>query len=121
VAHFAKINENNEVVEVIVVNNNDIKNLEFPESESVGQDFLRSIGLDGTWLQTSYNKKFRGNYAGPGFTYDSTLDAFISPKPHDSWVFDEGSYGYKAPVAPPLDSSKMYDWDETSRSWKVTN
>lgn len=78
-AHFAKI-ENNLVTEVIVINNSDCGNLEFPASEPIGQAFIASIGLEGTWLQTSYNNNFRSKFAGIGFTYDSTTDTFIVPQ-----------------------------------------
>jgi hypothetical protein len=77
-AHFAKIN-NNIVTDVIVVSNSDCGDVEFPESEPIGQAFLASLGLNGEWLQTSYNANFRGVYAGIGFTYDSALDEFVAP------------------------------------------
>jgi hypothetical protein len=77
-AHFARI-ENGIVAQVIVVNNETLGNLEYPESEAVGQEFIASLGLDGTWKQTSYNGNFRGKYAGSGMTYDAELDEFIAP------------------------------------------
>jgi hypothetical protein len=77
-AHFAKIN-GNLVEQVIVVSNDDVDNLPFPESEPIGQAFIASIGLGGNWLETSYNNNFRGTYAGVGFTYDDTLDEFVPP------------------------------------------
>jgi hypothetical protein len=77
-AHFAKIN-GNLVEQVIVVSNDDVDNLPFPESEPIGQAFIASIGLNGNWLETSYNNNFRGTYAGVGFTYDDTLDEFVPP------------------------------------------
>lgn len=77
-AHFAYL-EDNLVKQVIVVANSDCGDLEFPESEPVGQEFLASIGLDGVWLQTSYNNKFRGRYAGIGCTYDPVADVFVEP------------------------------------------
>lgn len=77
-AHFAKIN-NNIVTDVIVVSNSDCGDVEFPESEQIGQAFLASIGLNGEWLQTSYNANFRGVYAGIGFTYNPSLDQFVAP------------------------------------------
>jgi hypothetical protein len=77
-AHFARI-ENGIVGQVIVVNNETLGDLEFPESEAVGQEFIASLGLDGTWKQTSYNATFRGKYAGSGDTYDSELDEFVAP------------------------------------------
>ena len=77
-AHFAKV-EDGIVEQVIVVNNETLGDLEFPASESVGQEFIASLGLDGTWKQTSYNANFRGKYAGSGDTYDSELDEFVAP------------------------------------------
>jgi hypothetical protein len=77
-AHFAKV-ENGIVTEVIVVNNETLGDLEFPESEPVGQEFIASLGLAGTWKQTSYNANFRGSYAGLDYTYDSELDEFVAP------------------------------------------
>ncbi len=85
-AHFAKIDETNIVQEVIVVDNSNVDNLPFPESEPVGQAFIASIGIGGTWLQTSYNNNFRGTYAGIGFYYDSILDVFQEPVPVPSEV-----------------------------------
>lgn len=76
-AHFAKI-ENNVVTEVVVIGNDDCGGGEFPESEPIGQAFLKSCGFAGTWLQTSYHANFRGLYAGIGFTYDADLDQFVA-------------------------------------------
>lgn len=78
-AHFAKV-ENNLVGQVIVVANSDCGGGEFPESEHIGQAFIASLGLEGTWLQTSYNGNFRGTYAGIGFTYDEESDTFVAPE-----------------------------------------
>ena len=80
-AYFAQINATNTVLEVIAVNNETIDYLPFPESEPVGQAFIASLGLSGTWLQTSYNANFRGIYAGIGFTYNPLLDVFVQPEP----------------------------------------
>lgn len=78
-AHFARV-EDNIVREVIVINNEVLENKEFPESESIGIAFCKSLyGADTNWLQTSYNANFRGKYAGAGDTYDAQLDEFISP------------------------------------------
>jgi hypothetical protein len=77
-AHFAKI-ENGTVSTVIVVNNETLGNLDFPDSEAVGQEFIASLGLVGTWKQTSYNANFRGKYAGSGDTYDEANDVFVAP------------------------------------------
>jgi hypothetical protein len=77
-AHFVKI-QNGIVATVIVVNNETLGNLEFPESEPVGQEFISLLGLDGDWIQTSYSGSFRGCFAGIGYTYDSALDVFVEP------------------------------------------
>jgi hypothetical protein len=82
-AHFAKV-DNNIVQEVIVISNDDCNNLEFPESEPIGQAFIASIGLLGEWLQTSYSGSFRNIYAGPGVTFDASLGEygeFVAPPP----------------------------------------
>ena len=79
-AHFAKVN-NNIVTDVIVVANSDCDNLEFPESEPVGQAYIASLGIEGEWLQTSYSGSFRGCYAGIGYTYNPALDQFEPPAP----------------------------------------
>ena len=80
-AHFAQVNDNNMVLRVIVVSNDDVDNLPFPESEPIGQAYIASIGLTGTWLETSYNNNFRGTYAGIGSVYDAELDEFVAPTP----------------------------------------
>jgi hypothetical protein len=82
-AHFAKV-ENGIVTEVIVVNNETLGDLEFPASEAVGQEFIASLGLDGTWKQTSYNATFRGKYAGAGDTYDEANDLFVLEVTNDN-------------------------------------
>lgn len=116
-AHFAKINiKNNTVEQVIVVDNNSIQNLEFPQSEIEGQKFIKSIGLKGTWMQTSYNSKFRKNYAGVGFTYDSVRNAFIPPKPYESWSLNEDTCLWEPPMPRPSNSD-LYVWDEKNKKW----
>jgi hypothetical protein len=80
-AHFAQVNDDNIVEQVIVIANDACDNLPFPESEPVGQAYIASIGLAGTWLQTSYNGNFRGLYAGPTMIYEPTLDQFAYPTP----------------------------------------
>jgi hypothetical protein len=79
-AHFAKINSNNEVTQVIVIANSDCGNLAFPQSEVAGQAFIASLGIEGTWKQTSYHGNFRGRYAGIGYKYDATTNEFIAPE-----------------------------------------
>jgi len=83
-AHFAQVSETNTVTDVIVVNNETIENLPFPESEPIGQEFIASLGLPGLWLQTSYSNSFRGVYAGLGCHFDPTIGEygeFINPAP----------------------------------------
>jgi hypothetical protein len=94
-AHFAKM-DNIYVTEVLVVNNSDIDNLPFPESEPVGQAYLQQLfGADTVWQQTSYNGNFRYNYAGIGYTFDAAAQpsgAFIAPYPGEGWVLDTTTY-----------------------------
>ena len=113
-AHFAKI-ESNLVTQVIVVDNSDILDDEGNESEEIGVKYCTDL-LGGTWVQTSYNNNFRKNYAGIGYTYDSSRNAFIAPNPYPSWVLDETTCKYEAPVAYPSDG-KYYRWNETTTSW----
>lgn len=113
-AHFAQL-ENNVVKQVIVVSNQDILDDKGQESEEVGIKFCSNL-LGGTWKQTSYNAKIRKNYAGIGYTYDEGRDAFIPPKPFASWLLDEDTCQWKAPVDYPTDG-KRYTWDEETTSW----
>jgi hypothetical protein len=107
-AHFAEIDENNTVVRVLVVPD---------EQEHRGQDFLADdLGLGGRWIQTSYNSRIRKNYAGIGFTFDENRDAFIAPKPYESWQLDESTCVWFAPIERPNDG-KLYDWNEEALSW----
>jgi hypothetical protein len=116
-AHFARINENNIVDEIIVIGNEDCQNLDFPESESVGQEFITSIGLSGNWKQTSYNANFRKKYAGIGDTFDETRDAFITSKPFTSWILNEDTCVWESPIERPS-NGKFYRWNEDEQSWE---
>jgi hypothetical protein len=118
-AHFAGIGLDNVVQQVIVVNNAELLDENGVEQESRGQEFCRTL-LGGTWIQTSYNGKFRKNFAGIGYTYDQARDAFIPPKPHQSWVLEEQTCVWVAP-APAPDDGKTYQWDEDSVSWVEIN
>lgn len=116
-AHFAKLNEHNVVIDVNVVNNSDCDDLPFPQSELVGVAFLTQwSGGYTNWKQTSYNANFRKNYAGIGYIYDATLDAFIPPKPYPSWLLNTQTCQWESPILYPSDG-KMYAWDETTQSW----
>ena len=100
-SHFAKIDTNNVVTEVIVSEQN------FINSGKVGDSFL--------WVQTSYNNNFRKQYAGIGYTYDKVNDVFISPQPYPSWTVD-ASFDWQPPTAMP-DDGKRYNWNEDTTSW----
>jgi len=102
-SHFAEINSDNIVQRVIVAE----------------QDFINSgaVGDSFNWVQTSYNNNFRKNYAGIGYTYDKIRDAFIPPKHFASWIIDDNTCLWKAPIAKP-DDGKIYDWDEENTEWK---
>lgn len=114
-AHFAQLDDQNKVVQVIVVHNNELLDEHGVEQEAKGAEFCRNL-FGGTWLQTSYNGNMRKNYAGVGFTYDSQRDAFIPPKPYVSWVLDEATCCWEAPVPYPTDGER-YTWDEATASW----
>ena len=117
-AHFAKLGPNNVVEQVIVVDNRDTADANGVEKEYIGAAFCEKL-FGGTWKQTSYNGNKRKNYAGIGFTYDEQRDAFIPPKTYASWVLDEATCQWKAPVDMPTDG-QMYSWDEATTSWIVT-
>jgi hypothetical protein len=116
-AHFAQIDENNVVLRVIVVNNEDVGNLEFPESEPVGLAFLNNLYGEGLiWKQTSYNHNFRKGYAIIGGTYNQELDAFVNPKEYPSWVLNTELARYEPPIPFPTDGNNYY-WDESQLNW----
>lgn len=116
-AHFAKLDENNIVIDVNVVSNDVIDNLPFPESEPIGVTFLTEwSGGYTNWKQTSYNNSFRKNYACQTYTYDPALDAFIAPQPFPSWTLDLQTCRWIPPTPYPTDG-KVYYWDETTLAW----
>lgn len=114
-AHFAKIDSNGIVVDVIVVNN-DVLLENGIENEQKGKDFIQGLFGSGTWIQTSYNGSIRKNYAGIGYTYNSDKDAFIPPKPYSSWTLNETTCLWEAPVDHPTDGS-VCEWDEENQQW----
>ena len=115
-AYFAELDENNVVLRVLSVSNTDAPD-PAPANEQQGINFLAGLGLGSNWKQTSYNSTFRKNYAGIGFTFDETRDAFIAPQPFASWVLNETTCQWEAPVAYPTDG-KGYIWDEDTVNWK---
>jgi hypothetical protein len=120
-AHFAKLNENNNVLAVHVVNN-DVITIDGVELEQAGIDFLTGLHGHTLWKQTSYNGSIRKNYAGIGYTYDATRDAFIAPKPFNSWVLDEATCRWQAPTPMPTTEGKFYYWSEDDLTWReITN
>jgi len=114
-AHFAEIGLNNTVVRVIVVNNNVLTDADGNESEQLGVNLCRDL-FGGTWLQTSYNDTIRKNFAATGYTYDAARDAFIPPQPYSSWVLNNTTCNWEAPVTQP-DDGNMYIWNESTLSW----
>jgi hypothetical protein len=120
-AHFAQLDENNVVTQVIVVDNKDTSDANGVEKESIGVAFCERL-LGGTWKQTSYNANLRKNYAGIGYTYNASIDAFVPPKPYASWVLNETTAQWDAPVDMPEDAGtgdppKRYTWDEENTQW----
>ena len=129
-ASFAKIGLNNKVIEVLSVVNEVLHDSNGVEQEAIGIDFLTKLTGYPVWKQTSYNTHggvhnnngtpFRKNHAGIGYTYDEDRDAFISPKPFNSWVLNESTCNWEAPVAYPTDG-KRYFWNETTKNWDLQN
>jgi len=127
-ATFAKIGLNNKVIEVLSVHNNELKDSNGVEQENIGIDFLTKLTGWPIWKQTSYNTiggvhklggtPLRKNFAGIGHTYDEGRDAFIPPKPFNSWVLNETTCVYNAPVAKPNDGNEYY-WNEENQQWDL--
>jgi hypothetical protein len=112
-AHFAKLGVGNIVEQVIVVSN------DIATNEQAGVDFINKLyNTRDVWKQTSYNNNIRKNYAGIGYQYDQTRDAFVPPKPFNSWVLNEQTCRWEAPVARPNDNN-MYIWNETTQNWDL--
>ena len=116
-AHFAEIDSQNIVQRVIVVSNDILLDENDSEQETLGTSFCTNL-LGGTWKQTSYNGNFRKNFAGTGFSYDTTRDAFLAPRPYVSWTLIEETCQWEAPVPYPSDGNR-YSWEEATQSWSL--
>lgn len=115
-AYFAEIDSDGIVLRVISISNADAPDPAPATSEPLGQEFIANVlGLSGTWKQTSYNGNMRKQYAGPGYTYDSAADVFITPQPFPSWTLD-ANHDWQAPVPYPSDGGR-YRWDEDTLAW----
>ena len=119
-AHFAKLGVGNKILRVAVVSN------DVATTEQAGVDFLNNLyGTRDVWKQTSYNGNIRKNFAGVGYTYDQTRDAFIPPKPFNSWILNEETCLWEAPVAKPeltqeqIDNNNYYIWNEETQQWEL--
>jgi hypothetical protein len=127
-ASFAKIGLNGKVIEVLSVVNEVLHDANGIEQESIGIDFLTKLTGYPIWKQTSYNTygginnnggtPLRKNFAGIGYTYDEDRDAFIPPKPFNSWILNEDTCRWEAPVAKPNDEN-MYFWNESTLTWDI--
>ena len=115
-AHFAELDSDNIVLRVVRVENSVILKADNTESELKGKQFLNSLLGSSKWVQTSLSASFRKNFAGIGYSYDSTRDAFIPPKPYASWILNETTCIWEAPVAHPTDGTAC-DWDEENQQW----
>jgi hypothetical protein len=131
-ASFAKIGLNNKVIAVHSVHNNVLKDADGVEQEVIGIDFLTKLHGWAIWKQTSYNTHggvhnnggtpLRKNHAGIGYTYDEDRDAFIPKKPYNSWILNEDTCRWEAPVAMPttqLEENQYYDWNESIINWEI--
>jgi hypothetical protein len=118
-AHFAKLGTGNIVETVISINNSVITDNNGVEQEQLGVDFINKLyNTRDVWKQTSYNRTFRKNYAGIGYQYDQTRDAFIAPKPFNSWILNEDTCQWNAPVAIPINDNR-YTWNELTLTWDI--
>jgi len=115
-AEFAKLNFDNVVIDVLCVNDNEISDANGKINENAGIEFLYKLTGHKNWLLTCLNGLIRKNYAGINYIYDPIKDAFIPPKPFDSWILDQETCKWKPPVPYPLQGNN-YVWDETVLNW----
>jgi hypothetical protein len=115
-AHFAKLDENNIVLEVIVIHNNELLDENGNETEAKGLEFVVNwSGGYQNWKQTSYNKNFRNKFATSGDVYMPEYDVFVSAKPYPSWSLDTQTFLWEAPVLQP--EMGLWNWDEPTQQW----
>jgi hypothetical protein len=120
-AYFAKLGTGNIVENVISINNAVITDANGIEQEQLGVDFINKLyNTRDVWKQTSYNNNIRKNYAGIGYQYDQTRDAFIPPKPFNSWTLNETTCLWESPVVYPTDG-QIYNWNEETTSWDLVD
>jgi hypothetical protein len=120
-AHFANVDENGIVRQVIVVSNSVLLDENNQESEEKGIEFCKQIfGSSSNWIQTSYNNNFRGTFAGIGFSYNPEKDIFVPPKPYESWVLLENGFTWVSPIPYPNDGN-FYLWDENNLTWSLVS
>ncbi len=126
-AHFCQLDENNVVTQVIVVSNEDTSDVNGNEVEEIGVAFCKKLlGADTNWKQTSYNNNMRVRYAGIGYSYNEALDAFVPPKPFESWVLNEETADWQSPIGPApalteeeIASMSFYRWNEETGAWEL--
>lgn len=116
-AHFAELDDNNKVLRVLVIGNEDIVDENGNESEKIGKEFCAKL-YGGRWVQTSFNNNFRKRYAGVGYEYRPDLDAFIDFQPFASWLLNEETMEWEAPVPKP-DDGLLYQWNEETGDWEA--
>ena len=116
-AHFAELDENNTVLQVIVVHNNELKGANGVEYENKGIQFCETLFGHANWKQTSYNHNIRKQFAGVGYTYDPDKDVFVAPQPFPSWSLDDNS-DWQAPTPMPEDDN-LYSWNEETQDWDL--
>ena len=115
-AHFAKLGLNSKVTSVHVVDNENLLDDDGNEQEQIGIDYLTQVHGHTSWVQTSYNNTIRKNYAGIGYTYDESRDAFIPQKPYNSWLLDEPTCTWEPPIPQPEGN---YEWNEQTQAWDL--
>ncbi len=117
--HFARLNSDNIVTEVVVVDDSIIRN-SGGEFEEVGEIYLQNLlKTTDRWKQTSYNNRIRNKFAAIGYRYDEEKDAFIDPSPYPSWILNREELIWEAPTPYPIDDKYYYNWNEDSLSWEI--